>query len=111
MNPSYIRILAVVKLIPQGNVASYGQIADLAGLPKQSRLVSKALKSTSDSNVPWHRVINSQGKISIPAGDANHRLQISLLLEDGIWVKNSRVDFKIYGWQPSLDILLHKLSY
>lgn len=61
------RILAVVRLIPVSQVASYGQIADLAGLGRGARQVSKALRSTTEPDIPWHRVVNSQGKISIPA--------------------------------------------
>ncbi len=60
-----------VQQIPQGKVACYGQIADLAGLPGKARLVGKALSKVPKSGwkekiVPWHRVINSQGKISFP---------------------------------------------
>lgn len=111
MNPNYVRILAVVKLIPPGKVASYGQIADLAGLPKRARLVSKALQQTNGAKIPWHRVLNSQGRISIPAGDPAHQLQLSLLRGDGIEVNGVRVNLDKYRWQPSLDTLLFELSF
>ena len=111
MPPNYDRILTVVKLIPAGKVASYGQIADLAGLPRRARLVSKALKSTLEPDIPWHRVLNSQGKVSIPDSDPGHRLQISLLRSDGVVVSGSKVDLNKYNWQPSLNTLLHELSF
>lgn len=111
INDNYARILAVVKLIPLGKVASYGQVADLAGLPKRARLVSKALKATDGSPIPWHRVLNSQGRVSIPQSEPAHRLQLSLLRGDGIEVSGRRVDFKKYRWQPSLNTLLFELSF
>jgi methylated-DNA-protein-cysteine methyltransferase-like protein len=59
------QILEVVALIPFGKVATYGQIAQLAGLPKHARLVGTVLKNLDEgSHLPWHRVINSQGKVS-----------------------------------------------
>lgn len=105
------RILSVVRLIPSSMVASYGQVADLAGLPKRARLVSKVLKSTNEKDIPWHRVVNSQGKISIPASSPSHRLQLSLLRDEGIEIKGIRVNMKKHRWQPSIDTLLFKLSY
>lgn len=111
MNSKFRQILAVVKLIPAGKVATYGQIADLAGLPRRARLVSTALKANDCPLVPWHRVVNSQGKISIPAADAGHQLQLSLLRSDGVMASGSRVDLKAYLWQPSLDTLLFELNF
>lgn len=111
MNKSYQKILSVVSLIPPSCVASYGQVADLAGLPRGARMVSKALKANRDNSVPWHRVVNSQGKISIPAGEPSHRLQLSLLREEGIELKGSKVNLTKHRWQPSLDTLLFELSF
>ncbi|MGB0833929.1 MAG: MGMT family protein [Psychrobium sp.] len=111
MNESYQKILSVVSLIPPSYVASYGQVADLAGLPRGARMVSKALKANRDNSVPWHRVVNSQGKISIPAGEPSHRLQLSLLREEGVELKGSKVNLAKHQWQPSLDTLLFELSF
>ena len=111
MNESYRKILSVVSLIPPSYVASYGQVADLAGLPRGARMVSKALKANRDNSVPWHRVVNSQGKVSIPAGDPSHRLQLSLLREEGVELKGSKVNLAKHHWQPSLDTLLFELSF
>jgi len=93
------------------HVASYGQVADLAGLPRRARLVSKVLKTSNDSEIPWHRVVNSQGKVSIPGGLPTHRLQLSLLREEGVELRGTMVNMKKHRWQPSLDTLLFQLSY
>jgi methylated-DNA-protein-cysteine methyltransferase-like protein len=62
---SYERIYAVVSRIPRGRVATYGQVARLAGLPGQARLVGYAMSALGPrSEIPWHRVVNAQGKIS-----------------------------------------------
>jgi len=111
MTKKWQQIITVVKLIPAGKVASYGQVADLAGLPRRARLVSTALKANSNEDVPWHRVVNSQGKISIPISEASHQLQLSLLRSDGVVVNAGRVDLKKYRWQPSLDALLFELTF
>lgn len=111
MNKSYQKILSVVSLIPPSYVASYGQIADLAGLPNRSRMVSKALKANRDESIPWHRVVNSQGKISIAPSEPSYRLQLSLLREEGVELKGSKVNLTKHHWQPSLDTLLFELSF
>ena len=65
-NELHRQILEVIALIPYGKVATYGQIAKLAGIPKHARLVGYVLKHLDkESSIPWHRVINSQGKISV----------------------------------------------
>jgi len=92
-------------------VASYGQVADLAGLPRHARLVSKVLKSTNEKDIPWHRVVNSQGKISIPKSLPSHQLQRQLLQDEGVNIKGISVNMAIHRWQPSLDTLLFELSY
>ncbi|MGB3612319.1 MAG: MGMT family protein [Elainellaceae cyanobacterium] len=103
---SYNAIYHVVRQIPQGSVATYGQIADLAGLPGQARLVGYALRRVDipESDIPWHRVINVKGEISYSAlrrgGDY---LQRSLLEEEGIeFTPTGKVDFKRYLWRPLL---------
>ncbi len=81
------RIWHVVGLIPTGQVSSYGKIADLAGLPGRARYVSRALKSApSHLNLPWYRVINSQGKISFTENTVNFIEQVQLLRSEGIEV-------------------------
>jgi len=81
-------IFQVIAQIPYGRVASYGQIARLAGIPKHSRLVGYVLKHMdADSSLPWYRVINSQGKISLSKlNDQGQNIQAQLLMAEGILV-------------------------
>ena len=96
-------ILAVVALIPYGKVASYGQIAALAGLPKHARLVGRVLSlMDNNSEIPWHRVINSQGKISLNRQDQlGQNIQQMKLLEENVQIKNGKISFAKFGWQCS----------
>ena len=106
------RICQVVQLIPKGKVSSYGVIADLAGLPKRARFVSTALRKTSKTQeLPWHRVLNAQGKISIPNGSPLYQIQWELLEIEGVLVKNGKGDLKRFGWKPDLSELLFSLSF
>lgn len=94
------QILQVVALIPYGKVASYGQIAKLAGLPKHARLVGYVLKHLdADAKIPWHRVINSQGKISLSKlDDHGDNIQRLKLLEEGVIVIGDKINLKQYQW-------------
>ncbi|AMJ88628.1 MGMT family protein [Alteromonas stellipolaris] len=103
------KILKTLSIVPSGFVVSYGQLADLAGLPGKARLVGKCLKD-SDATTRWHRVIRSDGKIAFPAGSELAEEQRSLLVSEGVVVKNHRVNMKVYGWKPSLYTLLAELE-
>jgi methylated-DNA-protein-cysteine methyltransferase related protein len=102
MSDTYPKIYRVIKRIPHGKVASYGQIARLAGMPNQARLVGYALHALRDSRdlgVPWHRVINAQGQVSLSDPD-DQDLQRGLLAQEGVlFSSNGRVDMKKYGWK------------
>jgi methylated-DNA-protein-cysteine methyltransferase related protein len=103
---TYDKIYDTVKLIPYGKVATYGQIATLAGLHRKARLVGYALfRVAPDADVPWHRVINAKGEISeSPFREGNDYLQRSLLESEGIQFNQSgRVNFKHCQWNPSPD--------
>ena len=93
-------IFQVIAQIPYGRVASYGQIARLAGIPKHSRLVGYVLKHMdADSSLPWYRVINSQGKISLSKlNDQGQNIQAQLLLAEGILVIEDKVKMKVFQW-------------
>ena len=95
-------ILNVVMQIPQGKVASYGQVAKLAGLPKHARLVGRVLGQMEDGHiVPWFRVINSQGKISLNTLDEKGMcIQTAKLLDEGVVVVNGKVNLKKFQWHP-----------
>ena len=97
----YRRIWEVVSRIPAGNVATYGQIARVAGLGEHARVVGYAMHNLPpNSKVPWHRVINSKGKISLPKDDGQYDLQKVLLEQEGIIFCNEKVNLKKYCWQP-----------
>ncbi|MCK4225040.1 MAG: MGMT family protein [candidate division Zixibacteria bacterium] len=92
----------IVKKIPPGRVATYGQIAAYAGNPRAARQVVWILHSSSRKDrLPWHRVINREGRISL---EPNHgyEIQKELLRKEGIkFDKNDAIDFDRYLWSPS----------
>ena len=99
---NYPRIYAVVSRIPRGRVATYGQIAALAGLPRQARLVGYSMHALpADSAVPWHRVVNAAGKISIRSNGLGHDdLQAQLLRREGVRFVAGAIALARYRWQP-----------
>ncbi|WP_028112387.1 MGMT family protein [Ferrimonas kyonanensis] len=106
------RIWQVCQLVPAGKVVSYGQLADLAGLPGRARLAGKALRLTPDTlTLPWHRVVNAAGKISLPPGSPGFQEQQYRLREEGVMVRNGRVKMSEYQWQPDLAELLWQLPF
>jgi methylated-DNA-protein-cysteine methyltransferase-like protein len=99
LSNSYERIWRSVRRIPKGMVATYGGIANASGLPRQARLVGYALHNLPlNFGVPWHRVINSQGKISLPKNGGHHERQRRLLEGEGIVFLKDRIDLKRYEW-------------
>ena len=101
------RIRTMVCAIPEGTVASYGQIARLTGLPRGARLVGRVMATLPpDTDVPWHRVVSATGRISFPGGSDGFRRQRDRLREEGVRVTRGRVSMADFGWQPSLDELL-----
>ncbi len=101
----YELIYSTVRNIPFGKVASYGQIADISGLYGKARLVGYALfRVDLKDDIPWHRVVNSQGEISYSfQRQGGDYLQKVLLEEEGIEFKNNgKIDLGKYRWQPDL---------
>jgi methylated-DNA-protein-cysteine methyltransferase related protein len=101
-NP-YEAIYATIRRIPPGKVATYGQIASLAGLPKRARLVGTALRETPDGlDLPWQRVINAGGRVSPRGGlGVEEGYQRHLLEEEGVvFSPGGRVDLERFGWDP-----------
>jgi len=96
----YSSIYRIVRHIPKGKVATYGQIARLAGIPGHARRVGYALHSLPDnSKVPWHRVINQKGRISL---DSARSFQHDLLESEGISFDiHDTIDLKKYQWTDS----------
>lgn len=98
---SYARIYAVVRRIPKGRVATYGQVAEMAGLPRAARQVGYAMAALRDGRVPWHRVLNARGEISVRAAPGPEQLQRLLLEREGVvFDASGRVSFAKHGWQP-----------
>lgn len=87
--------------IPYGHVATYGQIAKLAGIPGQARQVGYALSASRDNHIPWHRVINAKGEISPRSDSAFERLQRDLLEHEGVKFNNQgKTSLHLYSWNP-----------
>jgi len=93
-------IWQIVSSIPKGKVATYGQIAKLAGFPSHARYVGATLKSLPrGSKLPWYRVVNAKGEISFPLnGDAYHRQRL-LLESEGIDFNGVKISLRHYLWQ------------
>ncbi len=104
---SFQRVWAVVEAIPAGYVASYGQVAELAGLNGGARRVGGALAKAPDrSTMPWHRILRADGKIALPAGSRGRQEQISRLQDEGVVVVSGRVDMQKFQWRPDMDELI-----
>ena len=96
------RIYAVVRRIPRGRVATYGQVAELAGLGGHARLVGYALSALPDgSTVPWHRVINTRGEISQRREPGGGLEQLRALEAEGVqFSAHARIRLDRYRWRP-----------
>lgn len=101
------RIYSIVAAIPKGSICSYGWVAERAGFPRHARLVGHALRNLpSKRKVPWHRVINAQGRISFPRGSVPYSEQRRRLEEEGVRFIRGRIDLKRFGWRLTLDEVL-----
>lgn len=85
--------------IPAGRVVTYGQLAAMAGLPNAARLVGTFLRDLPEgTELPWHRVINAQGKISLPTDSEGYRAQASRLQNEGVKFVNEKINLRMYGY-------------
>lgn len=85
-------ILQQLSNIPKGKVCTYGDLAKLSGYPSHARFVGSVLKTLpKDTSLPWHRVINGQGKISFPESSKAYATQKSKLEEEGVVILNGKV--------------------
>jgi methylated-DNA-protein-cysteine methyltransferase-like protein len=108
----YEQVYAIVRRIPRGKVTSYGRIANMLGAPNAARAVGYALRALKDkgddpnyADIPWQRVINSQGRISIVNPEHGAQEQARLLREEGVEVSQElRIDLDVYLW-PGLHWL------
>ena len=92
----------LVRKIPKGRVASYGQLAAMLGHPRRARQVGFALHQTPEELVlPWHRVINARGKISFQNNTQEYLLQKAMLqAEEVVFADDDRIDLDRFGWRP-----------
>ena len=103
------RIWETIQDIPRGRVANYGQIAEIAGIPRGARQVGYALRyAPKEVVLPWHRVIQSSGKSAFDKNSRAFKIQCERLAEEGVVMRNGKVDMKKYRWEPDLDELLWK---
>jgi methylated-DNA-protein-cysteine methyltransferase-like protein len=106
----HLAIRRTVAAIPRGRVASYGEIAARAGLPRRARLVGRVLgEAGAAARLPWHRVLRSDGRIAFAKGTRAFREQRARLIEEGVVVANGRVDLARFGWGRNLDAELWDL--
>jgi methylated-DNA-protein-cysteine methyltransferase-like protein len=101
MHNNYLRIYKVVRQIPRGRVATYGQVATLAGLDGHARQVGYALHALPSSmKVPWHRVVNARGEVSARTGGDSHELQRKLLEAERVtFDARGRIDLEHFRWK------------
>jgi methylated-DNA-protein-cysteine methyltransferase-like protein len=102
MKINFDAIYDVVVQIPKGRVATYGQIAELAGIPRQPRRVGYALSALpKNSGVPWHRVINANGEISVRSNGGPDPVQRRLLKQEGlVFDRAGRISLDRFRWEP-----------
>lgn len=101
------QIYAVVMMIPAGYVATYGQIAALAGLPGHARQVGYALSALADNSpVPWYRVVNARGEISLRRGGSGADLlqRVRLEAEGVVFDAQGRILLELFRWRPESRI-------
>jgi methylated-DNA-protein-cysteine methyltransferase-like protein len=97
----------VVTEIPSGHVLTYGEVARLSGMPRAARRVSQALRRAPRAMaLPWHRVINAQGKISFPEDSSGWQRQKDMLESEGVVFLNGKVDLDRFGYRGAVDRLL-----
>ncbi|MGB5290463.1 MAG: methylated-DNA--[protein]-cysteine S-methyltransferase [Lysobacterales bacterium] len=97
----------VVSEIPPGHVLTYGEVARLSGMPRAARRVSQALRRAPRGlNLPWHRVINSQGKISFPEDSSGWIKQKDKLEEEGVVFLKGKINLEQFGYRGAVDRLL-----
>lgn len=109
---SYQRIYQVVGRIPPGRVATYGQVAALAGLAGHARQVGYALHALPDSSaVPWHRVVNAKGEISLRSMPGAELVQQQRLAREGVHLEpNGRIPLEQVRWKPRVRVRARELT-
>ena len=97
----------VVQGIPRGHVLTYGEVARLAGKARWARRVSQAMRRTPRGvSLPWHRVVNAQGRISFPQDSHGYREQKDRLEDEGVVFLDGKIDLDRFGYRGALDHIL-----
>jgi len=92
---------SIIAQIPRGKVATYGQVAELAGYPGRARQVGYALAGMPEEmDLPWHRVINAQGQVSPRTASEFHRMQRDMLVAEGVPFRGGRIELRDFRWMP-----------
>ncbi|HMU66170.1 MAG TPA: MGMT family protein [Cellvibrionaceae bacterium] len=92
------RLFLALAQIPAGRVITYGELAKRAGMPNGARLVGRILgELPEDGGLPWHRVINAQGKLSFPPGEQTYYRQKQLLMQEGVEFVRDKIKLSVYG--------------
>jgi methylated-DNA-protein-cysteine methyltransferase-like protein len=95
------RVWQVVAAIPVGRVASYGQVAELAGLPNGARRVGRILgRLPPGTTLPWHRVVSASGRIALPEDSGARAEQCRRLRDEGVEVRRGRIAMPHHRWSP-----------
>ncbi|GAA5526161.1 DNA base-flipping protein [Microbulbifer aestuariivivens] len=98
-SPMLTAICQVLARIPTGQVITYGDLAAMAGYPRAARRVGQLLRQLpANTTLPWHRVINAQGRISVPEPAASQQRQ--RLQQEGVITLAGRIDLARYQWRP-----------
>lgn len=110
IDPFTQKVVTVIQSIPHGRVISYGRVAALAGNTRGARQVARILHSMSQKyDLPWHRVINAAGRISLPRGRGYER-QKALLEFEGVFFPSSQIiDLSVYLWVPEGECFLESM--
>lgn len=104
MTGFFKRVYRIVRNIPRGKVATYGQIARLAGSPHAARIVGWSMSSSSTQDrVPWHRVVGAGGHLIIAKSLEYQEIQRQLLQNEGVQFRGSRVAMREFQWSKGLD--------
>lgn len=99
--PNDIRLFTLLASVPAGRVVTYGQLADLIGMPRRARWVGQALKMLPrETRLPWHRVVNAQGRISLPPMEGGNEQIERLRAEDIMVSDDGRISLRLYRWHP-----------